>query len=215
MKWAGKEETQTGWEWPQGAGTSLGRPSSEPRLGEVTSWNLLQSRWPLPSPRGAGGRPEADAVQSREGAAQGTALGARLANGRVGGGPRTARLLHAFPAPPAPLRVPRPPADHQGRCLPVFSQTSWYGPLPRAQHLRAMGWGGAVRKKQSPPFESSALPAVLGPGVSAGKRPPRCLHHTQAALSSGAEGLDCLPDWLCDFGKTIIPLWAPISPFVS
>lgn len=100
MKWAGKEETQTGWEWPQGAGTSLGRPSSEPRLGEVTSWNLLQSRWPLPSPRGAGGRPEADAVQSQEGAAQGTALGARLANGRVGGGPRFPRSAGAAAGSP-------------------------------------------------------------------------------------------------------------------
>lgn len=72
-----------------------------------------------------------------------------------------------------------------------------------------------MRKKQSPPFESSALPgggARAWPGGQ-GRQPchqgvPTTLQHPG---SPEPTGLDCVHDWLCDFGKAIHPLGLSFS----
>lgn len=113
-------------------------------------------------------RAHADAAQSRRRPAPGTAPGARLANGVESGERRAGRLPATRPVPPASQRAaarrgPQPPA--RGGAFPVSLRQVATRPARELRILRAAGRGGAVRKKQSPPFASSALPAAVpGPG---------------------------------------------------
>lgn len=135
-----------------------------------------------PSQPGAGGRPEADVVQSRERAAQGTAPGARRANGGERGGTRAGRLPSNLPGPPASrraagVRAPHPPS---ARCpaFPVSLRQVATRPARELRILGAAARGGAVRQKESPPFESPALLALpsLARWAASAASPPRRPH---------------------------------------
>lgn len=101
-------------------------------------------------------RPEAETVQSREGAAQGPAPRARLANGGVSGGTRAAHLPATLWAQSAPHRAARLRGlryrERQGRCFPGFAQTGCRSPSPRARHPRSSGAGQGR--------EENAVPAL-------------------------------------------------------
>lgn len=139
----------------------------------------------LPSQPEARGGPEADIIQSREGAAHGTAPGARLTNrekelaDRVGKrlpialvGPLQALDTQPGEEAPATRRVP-------GAELSWFHWTSCHPPDPRALHPESSGTGRGSAVWQSLPSESSALSrrcsGLAWLAVWAGKKgPPRC-----------------------------------------
>lgn len=156
MKWAGEEEPLAGWEGPRGADTRPGQPSSQPPPPAPTRRDLRPPRSLRPSQPAAGGGPEADVVQSRERAAQGTAPGARRANRGERGGTRAGRLPSTLPAPPASRRAargsasPAPPAERQGQRFPGFTQTGCHSPSPRAPHPRSSGTGRGRAAKGVP-----------------------------------------------------------------
>lgn len=211
MRAAREEEPRAGWEGPRGAEAPQASPARRlrPQPPAPTRGDPLRPGSLPPSPPGAGGGPEADIVQSRERTAQRPAPGTRRANGGERGGTRGVCLPSDSPASPASRRAagvrgcscsqPSP----GGSAFPVsLRQVA----TRSARELRihgAAGPGGAVRQKESPPFESSALLALPGLGRRAGlaARPPVRPHYLQG--SPEPMGLDCVPDWLCDLGKAI------------
>lgn len=161
MKRADDEETQVEWEGPRGARPALvggalrlhasPGPPPLPRLPAATRLRMRPPSAARPSQPEAGGGPQADVIQSREGDTQGTAPGARLTNRRMSGGLRALRLPSAHPAPQAPrraapLRGPRPPPGARGGALLVSLGRVATRPTRELGILRAAGQGGVVRK---------------------------------------------------------------------
>ena len=145
--------------------------ASAPQLPAATLPGLRPPSEAPPSQPEARGGPEADVIQSREGAAQGTTPGARLTNRRRRGGTRWERVPITRRAKPAlgctaGRRGPRHPPSARGGAFLVSLGRVATRPTRELYILRAAGRGGVVRKKQSPPSESSAQPAVPGPGLA-------------------------------------------------
>lgn len=160
--------------------------ASAPQLPAAT---LLDPRPPSetpPSQPEARGGPEADVIQSREGAAQGTAPGTRLTNRRRRGGTRWERVPIARRAlqalgRAAGRRGPRHPPSARGGAFLVSLGRVATRPTRELYILSAAGRGGVVRKSSPRPLSHPLNRRCLGLAwlaIWAGKRPPRCLHRT-------------------------------------
>lgn len=152
----------------------------------------------------AGGGPEARSVQSRAGDAR------ILANESVSGG---RALLRVFPTPAGPggLRRPHHP-ERQGRRAPVSLRQVATRRAGELGIRRAQSGGTGRCGKSSPLPLSHLLHRRLPADWTAGKRPPRRLHHTpksrQPERVAGRLRL-CPKTWLCDLGKVFLYLPAP------